>query len=155
MVFGSFDPRVLYTERIAAYVVIRSEDGAVAAVAGRTAHFLPGGGREGDETPEQTVRREVREELGRDIHLITRLGEATQYFFAASDNCHYKMHAVFFAARFTGAASNNEPDLLHWLPASDAASHFFHACHTWAVQTFRATDDAEMPADSAKSPGSA
>lgn len=154
MVFGTFDPAARYTERIAAYVVIRSANGDVAAVRGRSAYFLPGGGREGDETPEQTARREVREELGRDICITGRIGEATQYFWAASDSCHYKMQAVFFRAEFADSGDVPDDSRLHWLSAAEVPTAFFHACHQWAVEvTDAATDAAETLAGSARSRG--
>lgn len=134
MTFGTFDPSVCYTERIAAYVVIRSPSGDVAAVRGRTAYFLPGGGREGDETSEQTVRREVREELERDLYLTGCVGEALQYFFAAQDNCHFKMRATFFTAEFADAEASQSENVLYWLPEETALPQFFHACHAWAVE---------------------
>lgn len=137
--FGTFDPNVAYTERIAAYVVIRSPDGSIASVKGRTAYFLPGGGRECDETPEETVHREVREELGRTIRLTDLIGEAIQYFFASSDNCHYKMHAMFFTAEFTDYEGIGE-DTLFWLSLPLQASTFFHDSHAWAAEALQRSD---------------
>jgi|ERR1700682_1338444 len=143
VIFGSPELYVQYTERRAAYVVIVTNDGRVAMVnGGRTASggpnaFLPGGGSLPGEAPEDTVAREVAEELERGVRLSRKLGEVTQYFYSNSDDRHYKMQAVFFAGEFTegacGAGSVSGEHELCWLPATEAAEACFHACHAWAI----------------------
>src|ERR1700730_9788541 len=105
IVFGSPEPSIRYTERRAAYVVIVSSDGNIALVKGSQKYFLPGGGSLPNETPEETVAREVSEELARSVRLIRSLAEATQYFYSTDDDRHYKMVATFFAGEFTDAAT--------------------------------------------------
>ena len=135
LVFGSQEAHVQYAERRAAYVVIINEDGKVALVEGQQNYFLPGGGALPGEVPEETIAREVREELGRRVRLTRKIGAATQYFYSAADERHYQMRAVFFAGEFTdeprvGAC---EHELL-WLPLTEAEQVCFHACHAWAVR---------------------
>ena len=146
LIFGSPEPKVQYAERRAAYVVIIGNDGMVAmvkgvkglpAVKGRANAFLPGGGSLPGEAPEDTVAREVAEELARSVRLIRRLGEATQYFYADSDSQHYKMQAVFFAGEFVdvecGAGDISGEHELYWLTVTEAEKACFHPCHAWAV----------------------
>lgn len=141
-VFGSREPRVQYTERRAAYVVIISGGGEVAAVVGSgLSHFLPGGGSLPGEAPEETVAREVQEELGRGVRLKRRLGEAVQYFYSETDARHYEMRATFFAGEFTEEARGGQEreqsaceHELRWLPPAEAEGAFFHACHAWAAR---------------------
>ena len=132
--FGSVEPVIEYAERRAAYVVVFSAD-RVALVRGKQNYFLPGGGCELSEAPEETITREVREELARGIRLTRKLGDAVQYFYAPSDNMHYRMHAVFFAGEFTDELfdtdAEHEPE---WLPVSDVERACFHPCHAWAVR---------------------
>jgi SAM-dependent methyltransferase len=98
--FGKSLEGVAYTERPAAYAVIAGENGTVAAVRGPAGMIgLPGGGSLLGETPEETVRREVREELARSVRLVRRIGEATQFFYAADDECHYKDARSLFPRR--------------------------------------------------------
>ena len=134
LIFGSPEPNVPYTERRAAYVVIVTTDGQVAMVKSRQKYFLPGGGSLPGEAPEDTVVREVYEELARSVRLIRPVGEATQYFYSAADDRHYKMRAIFFAGEFTDepCAGAGEHEL-HWLPVTEAEHACFHACHAWAV----------------------
>lgn len=135
-VFGSAEPGVQYTERRAAYVVISGDGGEVAAVVGpRQKYFLPGGGSLPGEAPEETIIREVFEELGRGVRLTRALGEAVQYFYSDTDERHYLMRATFFAGEFDAearaVACEHE---LRWLPSAEAEGAFFHACHAWAAR---------------------
>jgi 8-oxo-dGTP diphosphatase len=135
LIFGHAEPSVAYTERRAAYVVIFNGSGEVATVRAGQKHFLPGGGSLRREAAEETIVREVREELARSVRLIRRIGEAVQYFYSDADGRHYKMLATFFAGEFTdemrdGACEHE----LHWLPLEEAERELFHACHVWAAR---------------------
>lgn len=130
-VFGTQNPAFAYTPRPAAYVVITDAQGRVAAVKGKRQYFLPGGGSWPAETPQQTVVREVREELARELSHLRPLGQAVQYF--AAEGQHYRMEAVFFAAEFAGEATGVGAHELVWLDAGQSAEEFFHQCHVWAV----------------------
>lgn len=132
--FGFAEPQAQYTERRAAYVVVFNKEGRVAMVRGREKHFLPGGGSEPFEAPEETINREVREELARGVRLICPLGEATQYFYSAADDRHYRMRALFFRGEFTEEPCTGEGEHeMEWLPVEEAERFCFHASHAWAI----------------------
>jgi 8-oxo-dGTP pyrophosphatase MutT (NUDIX family) len=133
LIFGSPERDVQYTERRAAYVVI-TVGCNVATVRPRQKHFLPGGGSLPNEAPEDTIAREVQEELARGVRLTRKLGEAVQYFYSPTDERHYRMHATFFAGEFTDEARGAGEHELHWLPATEAEGACFHACHAWAIR---------------------
>lgn len=135
LIFGSPEPNVQYTERRAAYAVIMDANYLVALVKSRQKFFLPGGGSLQGEAPEDTVIREVQEELARRVRLIRRIGEATQYFYSTADVQHYKMRAVFFRGEFTDESCDGTGEHeLSWLPLVEAEHGCFHACHAWAVR---------------------
>src|SRR6185436_17239049 len=94
-IFGELPPGVTCRDRRAAYVVVVRTDGWVAAVRGRREWFLPGGGSLPGERPENSVAREVMEELGRDVRGLRSIGEAIQYFHSSDDDCWYRMTAIF------------------------------------------------------------
>jgi 8-oxo-dGTP diphosphatase len=129
--FGKMLDGINYRERPAAYAVITDGDGRVAAVRGERGYFLPGGGSLDGETPEETVRREVLEELARTVRLVRKIGEATQYF--SADDVHYRMRAVFYAAEFAGEHEGQAEYTLAWLGLPEIEESFFHECHVWAV----------------------
>ncbi len=133
--FGPCLEGVPYADRPAAYAVVAGENGTVAAVKGTSGMVgLPGGGSLPGETAEETVRREVREELARSVRLIRTIGAATQYFYAVDDDCHYRMSAVFFLAEFPDDPTGQGEHDLFWLPLAEADKAFFHRSHAWAVR---------------------
>jgi 8-oxo-dGTP pyrophosphatase MutT (NUDIX family) len=132
--FGVREEDRTYTERRAAYGVVLGAGRTVAAVQGQGGRFwLPGGGSRPGESAEETLTREVREELARSVRLIHRIGEATQYFYAVTDDRHYRMAAVFFRADFGEELDAVAEHDISWLPLDRADTAFFHECHTWAV----------------------
>jgi 8-oxo-dGTP diphosphatase len=133
LIFGEPVPGAEYVERPAAYAVIENEQ-CVAVVMPKEACFLPGGGSLPAESPEDTVVREVREELGRHVRLTGRIGEAVQYFYSADDDVYYKLPATFFTAEFIGKATATGETVLLWLPREEAIKACFHACHAWAIR---------------------
>ena len=132
IIFGSRKPNVKYVERPAAYLIV-VENGKYAAVKPRQKYFLPGGGSLANETAEQTVIREVFEELGRTARPLRKLAEVVQYFYSASDQCFYKMRAAFFVGEFTSESRGGENELF-WLSKEEAKNGFFHECHKWAIR---------------------
>lgn len=136
LTFGHCDPDVKYDDRRVAYAVVLRENTFAAVRSRRGGYFLPGGGAVAGEEAEQTVRREIREELACESRLLRCLGEVNQYFFSASDDKHYRMQVVFFTAEL---AEHNEvlhglgEEPLVWLSVEQAHENLFHACHAWAV----------------------
>src|SRR5262245_14601271 len=84
-IFGTQVDGHTYHARRAVYAVIRDRDGRVAAVRSRGNLFLPGGGIEAGESPEQALVREVEEECAQRLHIVGKMGEALQYFYAPSE----------------------------------------------------------------------
>ena len=135
IVFGSPNPDTQYSDRRAAYVVVVGIDGTIAMVKGSQKYFLPGGGSLPGEAPEDTVAREVAEELARSVRLVRSLGEATQYFYSTDDDRHYKMRASFFVGEFTDETAIHAAEHeLSWLAETEVEEACFHACHAWAVR---------------------
>lgn len=132
MSFGNILPQINYRDRPAAYAVITSGDGKIAVVKGTRGYFLPGGGSLEGETPEETVRRELLEELARDIVITGKIGEAVQYYSAG--DAHYKMKAIFFKAAFSGGRRGEAENELIWLDAKESEGAFFYQCHEWAIR---------------------
>jgi 8-oxo-dGTP diphosphatase len=138
-VFGKAPPGVVCYQRRAAYAVIVKPNGAVAAVRaalqdGTIRYWLPGGGIEDNESPEETVVREVREELGRTLSTLGKIGEAVQFFYAATEERWYEMRSIFIRARFEDERAGAGEYELHWLDAKQYADSFFHECHAWAAR---------------------
>jgi 8-oxo-dGTP diphosphatase len=128
-VFGVRNEALPQKTRPCAYAVILNAQGLVAGVresSGRL--FLPGGGIEPPETPIEAVHREVREELGRGVHLADRIGQSLQYF--VSDGICQALYATFYAGELGELIAATHELELEWA----APEQFFHAHHRWAAQ---------------------
>ena len=95
-VFGARSEALPNKTRSCAYVVVASADGFVAATRESGRLFLPGGGQEFPETAVEALHREVREELGCNVILGERVGQALKYF-ETEDTCQ-ALYATFYAA---------------------------------------------------------
>lgn len=131
VIFGNIIAGTDYQDRPAAYAVITNEMGSVAAVKGKRGYFLPGGGAAPNETPQETIHRELREELARDVKLIGEIGAAIQYF--SADETNYRMRAVFYRAEFITEPNAEAEHELFWLAPQEIEGKFFHQCHEWAI----------------------
>jgi len=57
------DKNKQYTKRPGAYGIIENDDGLIAVIKTKTGYFLPGGGIEENESPEECLARECLEEI--------------------------------------------------------------------------------------------
>jgi 8-oxo-dGTP diphosphatase len=131
--FGIADRHVCYSEREAAYAVILDADRRVAAVRARRGLFLPGGGIEAGESPEEALLRESLEECGRPLEIIRPIGQAIQYGY--EDDGPLRARHRFFEARFQDAPAGPAEYPLSWLHIDEACGWFRHVSHVWAVRT--------------------
>ena len=135
-VFGTQGGGHTYQRRRAVYAVIRDRQGRVAAVRYRRHLFLPGGGIEAGESPEQALVREVEEECAQRLHIAGKIGEALQYFYAPADDKYFAMHAIFYTGAFLGQTPGQAEYPVVWMFPDDKVP-FFHASHLWAAQSLR------------------
>lgn len=129
--FGTFSQDIEYENRPAAYAVILNSEGKIAVVKAKRGLFLPGGGSEPLESPEETVIREVLEETGRITRIVQRLGKTAEYF--EVENRYYRTEAVFFLAEFISEPQGEGEHALLWHSANELQP-FFYASHNWIVQ---------------------
>lgn len=97
-------------------------------------YFLPGGGIEEGETPEECLRREALEEIGYAIQINQYLGEAKQ-FFISQKGVPLLSDGYFYTARLLQNVQQSiENDhFLKWVDARAYKSLLFHDHQTWAV----------------------
>jgi 8-oxo-dGTP diphosphatase len=136
--FGDRKPGQSYSPRPSAYAVIADADGRVAVMLTPRGCFLPGGGSEGRETPDETLVREVREECGLGVHIIHPLGESVEYVYTAGHPVGIRKECVFFAATVgkpCGAATEAD-HVLVWLEPQEAEVRLTHGSQQWAVRRF-------------------
>ncbi|HWC17658.1 MAG TPA: NUDIX domain-containing protein [Terriglobales bacterium] len=132
--FGKPVPGVTYKQRPSAYAVVMS-GGKIAIARTPLACYLPGGGIDAGETPEDTVRREAAEECGFLLSPQRFLGDAIEICYAEDEHQYFEKHSAFFAASIVGSATKTEADHeLLWLSPKEAIAVLSHGSHRWAVQ---------------------
>ncbi|HEV2664010.1 MAG TPA: NUDIX domain-containing protein [Blastocatellia bacterium] len=132
--FGTAASGAEYLLRPGGYAVIFNGAGAVAVVSTPRGLFLPGGGQEFAESPEEAAIREAREECGLHISLGGHIGVADELVFAEGEGAHYRKRCVFFFAEIVEELGVGEPDHeLAWLASDAAVRELRHESQRWAV----------------------
>jgi 8-oxo-dGTP diphosphatase len=134
-VFGTRLPGVKYQYRPSAYALVRDVEGNFAVAQTPEACFLPGGGIDAGETPEQAVEREGQEECGLVLRSVSRIGQAIEICKSISDAAYYEKDSIFLTAHVIGNTTASESDhQLLWLSPEKAIEALSHGSHRWAVQ---------------------
>jgi 8-oxo-dGTP diphosphatase len=141
--FGDKQPGRVYVPRPGAYGLVSDGQGRIAVLQTPRGGFLPGGGIEAGESPEEALRREVREECGFGVTVGERLGEAAEYRCTEGHAFAIRKDCVFFAATLhtetageTGAATEAD-HALRWLTPSEAEEQLAHGSQKWIVRQSR------------------
>ena len=138
-VFGVRGEAEHYTVRPSAYGVAEDSRGQLAVVRTSYGVFLPGGGIEEGETPEQAVVRETLEECG----LVVRVGgwkiHAVQFIYSEADRAHYEKLSTFVDATVEAVASlvTEADHALEWMAPEAASRLLSPESHRWAVDCWR------------------
>ena len=118
--------------RPSVYGVVRDNAACVAIVEAPDGVFLPGGGIESGESPEQALVREAVEECGWAVSVGALLGQAIQY------TAEFEKQCSFFAMTLVETVgSPSEPGHRPlWVPDGEACARLSHESHQWAIQEF-------------------
>ena len=119
-------------DRPGSYAVIVDESWRVAVVRVGADVFLPGGGIEPGETAEQALHREVREETGLEVRVVSILGHANDWGRAGGRVLRI---GTFWVCRPIAAGVASEPDhALVWMRGSEALAALTLASDRWALR---------------------
>ena len=134
-VFGTPIPGVTYKHRPSAYALVRNELGEIAVARTPLNCFLPGGGMDPGETPEQTIQREGREECGFLLRPLNFIGKAIEICYAEDERQYFEKDSAFVVAEVVGYDTKTEDDHeLLWLTPAKAIEALSHGSHRWAVE---------------------
>jgi 8-oxo-dGTP diphosphatase len=140
--FGSAVSGQEYVLRPGSYGIITDSTGAIAVVLTPLGVFLPGGGKESDESTEATLIREVAEECGLAIEIGRFLGVADELVYSQAEGTFFRKRCSFFTAQVgrgreaLGGESDHE---LKWIAPEQAASQLSYESQRWAVIISRET----------------
>jgi 8-oxo-dGTP diphosphatase len=108
-------------------VVVRGDDVAVVVpvkpgARGQQVLALPKGHPDGDESPEQAARREVREETGLDADVVGKLGDV-RYWYQRGGRRIAKRVAFYLFDFRSGNLDDHDDEIVEarWMPMADAA----------------------------------
>jgi len=133
--FGDRVDGATYTARPGAYAVILDSESRIGLVRTHAGgYFLPGGGLQHGERPEEALAREVIEECGWTIQILSRIGQAVQCLFAEGEG-YFAIEATFFRARLDRqvADPNQCEHELVWRSVADAGTCLRRGSDVWAV----------------------
>jgi 8-oxo-dGTP diphosphatase len=125
-VFGTRIPGLVYHPRPGAYAIVFDAAGRVALVHEEDAWYLPGGGLEPGESPEQALVREVREECACGVTIAAYLGDAIECLVTRAGRP-LEVRGHYFHARFVGTPTAT------WLPPTEACARVLRQSDAWAI----------------------
>ena len=134
--FGDFSPGQVHHERPGAYGIAIGDHGLLLVVTVGDLVALPGGGLEPNETFEEGLLREFREETGYRVGLLECVGQAGQYVYARKEQTHYNKICRFYRVALMGGQERRLESDHHlcWISLDDAARALTEEAHRWAVQ---------------------
>jgi 8-oxo-dGTP diphosphatase len=135
-VFGERVDGQSYVMRPSAYALIENDDGRFAVVTAPMGWFLPGGGIEAGETPEQAIAREALEECGLVVEPGLRIAEAIQLVYSAREDTYFEKPSLFLRATVMGTRTSGSDDdhQLLWVTGEAGADRMAHASHAWVLR---------------------
>lgn len=137
LIFGENGNRLKYQRRDGCYAVIIDDNKqqVVVIITTKGSYFLPGGGIEEGETPEECLRRELLEETGYEINIGSCIGKAQRYFISPQ-NEPLLSNGIFFIAEFIEKVQEPMDDDhdLRWISLDEVDNLFFHEHQSWAVK---------------------
>jgi 8-oxo-dGTP pyrophosphatase MutT (NUDIX family) len=132
--FGGREDDDPYAVRPCAYAIVVNEHGQIAVVRSGEGVFLPGGGMDAEESPEQAAVRETLEECAIDIRVTSLVGRAAHIVLAGNAAARVEKRSTFFAAVRVSSLDRAPEHEVSWLAPAEATAEITRTVHAWAVQ---------------------
>lgn len=140
LMFGEKDEAANYQDRYAAYIIVETHGKIAMIEAPNGAFFLPGGEKEGQETNEEAISRELLEEMGISAEIACYLGEAAEYFYSNHRKTYFHNPGYFYVAKsWQKVGEPTEKDQsIWWVTPETALEKLKRGSHRWAVEKWLA-----------------
>lgn len=132
--FGEILASLEYILRPSVYAVLLNPEGLIGVVESEGVFFLPGGGIESGEQPEEALLREILEETGYDSHLLWPLAEAHEY--VQGERHGWLKHSQFYLAETDVLTDMPPEETLHWLTSQQATERLSFGSQRWIIEKF-------------------
>lgn len=131
--FGEKQSGIEYKKRVGSYgILIENKRIGVVKSAVYNDFFLTGGGIDEGESDEEALRREAREEIGFEIEIGEKIGEAIEYFYSESEKRYVAKECHFYRVALVGESDGTGKHELVWLSANNL-DQMHHECYKWIV----------------------
>ena len=139
--FGEKRENVTYQPRYGVYAVIPNPEKKqiVLVQAPNGAWFLPGGEIEAGEDHQETLKRELIEELGFTAEIGTYYGQADEYFYSRHRDTYYYNPAYLYEAISFQEVQKPLEDFNHiaWFPIDEAIEKLKRGSHKWGIEAWK------------------
>lgn len=143
-IFGAPEPQREYRLRPSVYAILINPEGQIALVQAVSQtgprYFLPGGGLEQNERPEEALLREIHEETGYGAHILWHLAAADQYVPAQNPAQGWLKRSQFYLAETDGPPETEGEYPVLWLNPDEAQEKLnqngSHQSHGWVLSRF-------------------
>ena len=139
--FGEKKENVTYHPRYGVYAVIPDPEKKqiVLVQAPNGAWFLPGGEIEAGEDHQETLKRELIEELGFTAKIGNYFGQADEYFYSRHRDTYYYNPAYLYEAISFQEVQKPLEDFNHiaWFPIDEAIEKLKRGSHKWGIEAWK------------------
>jgi len=128
-----------YFKRPGAYAIIKNVDNLIAVIKTEKGFFLPGGGIENEESPDECLKRECLEEIGAKISGLNYFASGNYYFYSTTLNVNMESVGHFFTCKidkFIKTKTDIDHELI-WLKIDEAIPLFYLDNQREAVKIFK------------------
>lgn len=132
--FGTKIDETEYIDRVGVYAIIY-QNNKLAIIKSGDRYFLPGGGLEENESQEECLRRECKEEIGYEINIGNYIGMATQYLYSYKTQVPLRIIGHFYRVELEEYIQSQIEDdhELVWFSPEEAIKRMYVEFQAWAI----------------------
>jgi 8-oxo-dGTP diphosphatase len=142
LVFGARPVVASWVIRPSAYGLILMEGARMAVVRTSRGVYLPGGGVEGVEMPEEAIKREALEECGLVVEVGVWETYCIQFVYSQAEDTHFEKRSTFIECspvQINSTLTEADHELV-WMRLDEAARLLTPESHCWAVDQWRSRE---------------